>query len=217
MKQTLVIAVAGLLAWQANATGITRDAFVPGATGWTAPGLTPDHFDSSRGAFFSVRSGFDGQALLTTSLPNNTLLTVAFAVGTSFFLDHPLPGGLPLALGQDLSQDLSLPSDARPGLNAFGSMPAAETSTTDLSAWEGRGSVALRNGAVGVAGTEVVSAPRSATSSNPAATNGETSDAVRAMPDGPLPWWASLGGLAVVFWLAARQRKLPKPSNAWLC
>jgi len=154
--------------------------------------------------------GSNGHALMTTSLPNNTLLTVAFTVGLGSLMNDSIYGGLPPTLAKNLSLNLSFPSDGSLSLNSFGPIESAKNLTTDLSAWEGRGSIVLADNAnpsVSIAKTDLAST----TQTHLAATNGDTAAAIQAMPDGPLPWWASLGGLGVVFWFAARQRKLPNP------
>jgi len=38
-------------------------------------------------------------------------------------------------------------------------------------------------------------------------TNKATADDIRDLPDGPLPWWLTLGGLSVLFWWAAQAKK----------
>ena len=210
MKKLIAMAAAGLLTWSAGATGITSGASLPEAATGTAQTGTPQQFDAPQRTSLSVTFHPNGQALVTATLPDSTLLSVAFTVGMDLLLDDSLPGGEAPPRLADLNQNLSLPSDAIPGFISAAIVPPQATPTTGLAAWERQDSAVLAvdaNGPMGAGKTDLAITIVSAPKTNPTLTNKATADDIRDLPDGPLPWWLTLGGLSVLFWWAAQAKK----------
>ena len=212
MKIISALAAVGLLAWSANATGITDGVTVPGAAGVTARTGAPEQFDAPQRSVLSVTFHPDGQALVTATLPDSTLLSLALTVGKDLLFDDSLPGPASPGLVPNSNENLSRSSDAIPGFISAATVPPNATVATGLNGWERRDSVLLAvdaNGAIGAAKSDlastIVSAPKA--DSNPSLTNEDVADDIRAMPDGPLPWWVTLGGLSVLFWWTAQSKK----------
>ena len=204
--------VAGLLAGAANATGVVSDASFLRAADLSAPALTLDPFNSSLVGMVRVTVGRDGAVQLITSLENKAMLTVTLAAESGFPLAGLMPAGAPAAGGQELSQNLSRPSDGSRQFDTSG-LPMPEAAmNAGLSAWEGRGSVVLAGAANVPAGVIQPAVARTKAVTLPLAVNefyDSASQAVYAMPDGAPPWWALPGVLGVVFgWAAGRKERL---------
>lgn len=186
----------------AHAAMITQEQSYFGETDWTQD-LTFSQFNTALGTLNSVDITLTGAAQLTTSAQNNSAGSMYVRVTDDLTLSSTVPDSSPLTLAKTLAQSFSVPVGQTVNLTTTGTVSDNQTYNSGLAAWEGVGTIILAGEA-----DDSISSSISGGNYNVSFTTTAGLDAVvtynyTAVPDGPVPWWASLGAIGGVCWLAA--------------
>ena len=206
MKKTLM-AVAGLLVLtlEAQANTITQDQSYSGLTDWTQ-NLTFNQFDPSLGTLNSVAVNLAGNVELTSSVQNNSAGTASFSISEDFTLTGTVPDSSPLTLDKTLAQSYAIAMGATVNQSTSGTASQNEVLYSGFSDWEGLGTIVLPAVANDEFSYRITGGNNSVNLTSVAGLQATVTYDYTAMPEGPLPLWASLGGIFPVLWLAARQK-----------
>ena len=203
-----MLAGAGWLALTlgARADMITQDQSYSGLTDWTQ-NLTFSQFNPQLGVLNSVTITETANVLLTSSILNTSAGTSSFSISDDFTLGSTVPSAAPLALAATLNQAFTIPTGNTVGRTSTGATSQGETLTSALSAWEGQGAVVLAADANDEFSYRITGGNNSVNLTSTAGLDATVTYNYTPVPDGPLPLWASLSGLGLVFWCAAGRRK----------
>lgn len=190
----------------ARADIITQEQSYSGLTDWSQ-NLTFNQFNPAWGALNSVTINLDGNVTLTSSIQNNAAGTAYFNITEDFTLQGTVPGSSPLTLSPVLNQSYNIPSGSTVGQTTMGSASQGATLTSGLSAWEGPGTVVLPGSADASFSYSISGGNNVVNLTSVAGLDATVTYDYTAVPDSPVPFWAGGGGLAMVFWMAVRQRK----------